>query len=655
MKKISIMMLMMFLSAWWLCASGQSLKKLEGIDFSQVKITDRFWRPKIEVVVSQAIPACIHQTETVTPRIRNFEKVARGAGERHEGIYYDDSDVYKAIEAMAYALHSFPDPELEKKADEWIDKIVAAQLPDGYLFTYYTLNNPEERWTDMEKHEAYCAGHLIEAAVAYHRATGKRKLLDAAIRFADHIDAGFRQAGRPWVPGHQEIELALVKLFRETGNENYLELAEWFLDQRGRGLGRGRIWENNTHPEYCQDQLPVREQTKITGHAVRAMYMYTGIADVAAMKNDSSYLPAMRAVWEDVVHRNLYLTGGIGSSGRNEGFSRDYDLPNEDAYCETCASVGMVFWNQRMNWLSGDGKYIDVLERSLYNGALAGVALDGKKFFYANPLASRGGRERREWFGTACCPSNISRLITSLGSYIYGRSADELWIHLYIGSSLQTSIAQTELDLSMESALPWQGRVSIRIEPKEQAVFKLRLRIPGWTLNRAVPGDLYTFADESKPEKTVIKINGDSVSYQVENGYAVVERAWKRGDLLELEMPLKPRKVKAREEVAENRGRLALQYGPLVYCFEGEDNGGKAFSLLMDEKAVFSPVNHAVLQEQVLALRGTLPVFGISPDGRSLQKTRAEATAVPYYAWCNRGPGEMQVWLPLFIRNFFLY
>ena len=424
------------LGATNLSSHGQLLvQRFEPVGFAQVTITDGFWKPKLDKVATATLRACIVQTEKKTGRIRNFEKVARNQHEKHEGIYYDDSDVYKAIEAMAYSLKNHPDAAVQQKADEWIDKIAAAQLPDGYLNTYYTLTGLDKRWTDMEKHEDYCAGHLIEAAVAYYNTTGKRKLLDVAIRFADHIDSTFRLPNRPWVSGHQEIELALMRLYHLTKQDRYLKLADWYLAQRGHGFGKGKIWDDWKNPKYCQDDVPVKQQKEITGHAVRAMYQYTGAADVAAATNDPGYLTAMTTVWEDVVYRNMYLTGGIGSSGQNEGFTQDYDLPNESAYCETCASVGMVFWNQRMNLLTGESKYIDVLERSLYNGALDGLSLSGDRFFYGNPLSSVGNYGRSEWFGTACCPSNIARLVASLGDYIYGRSERGIWVNLFVASN----------------------------------------------------------------------------------------------------------------------------------------------------------------------------------------------------------------------------
>jgi len=470
--------------------SQTPLQKFEFVNFSQVNITDNFWKPKIDKVATVTMKACIYQTEIKTPRIRNFEKVARNKGEKFEGLYYDDSDVYKALEAMAYALKTHPDPALEAKADEWIDKVAAAQLPDGYLDTYFTLRDINQRWTVIDAHEDYNAGHLIEAAVAYYNVTGKRKLLDVAIRLANHIDSTFRLGNKNWFSGHEEIELALVKLFRVTNDDRYLKLADWYLQQRGKG-GIYNYEGKWATPAYWQDIKPVKDQTEITGHAVRAMYLYTGAADVAALTGDNGYMNAMQKVWEDVVYRNMYITGGIGSAGDNEGFTKDYDLPNEDAYCETCASVGMVLWNQRMCQLTGDSKYIDVLERSLYNGALDGLSLSGDHFFYDNVLASNGQHQRREWFGTACCPANVARLVTSVGNYIYGKSNDGIWVNLFVASNTTIKIGNTDVPVKMETNYPWDGKVKLTIDPKKKASFKLYLRLPEWSKETASPGNLY--------------------------------------------------------------------------------------------------------------------------------------------------------------------
>ncbi len=629
---------------------GQDLQVLSPIGFSEVNITDAFWKPKMEKVATTTLQTCILQTEVKTPRIANFEKVARKQGEKHEGIYYDDSDVYKALEAIAYSLKTHPNPTLEKKADEWINKIAAAQLSDGYLNTYYTLNELENRWTDMEKHEDYCAGHLIEAAVAYYNTTGKRKLLDVAIRFANHIDSTFRLANRPWVSGHQEIELALVKLYKVTQNERYLKLADWFLAQRGRGFGKGVIWDKWKDPAYCQDAAPVKEQKEITGHAVRAMYLYTGAADVAVNTGDTGYMNAMKAVWEDVVHRNMYVTGGIGSSGRNEGFSKDYDLPNESAYCETCASVGMVFWNQRMNALTGESKYIDVLERSLYNGALAGLSLQGDRFFYGNPLASKATHERREWFGTACCPSNISRLVASLGDYIYAKSANRIWVNLFVSSHTKIKLTDNEVGVSMQTNFPLQGEVKITFKPSTQKKFALHIRLPSWAGSEPVAGNLYKYLNEHQFNIS-FHVNGKKVEVKIEKGYAIIEREWIAGDEVSFALPMDVRRVIAREEVSQNKDRVALQRGVLIYCFEGIDNNGKVWNFYLPDNAKFVESQQQILGETVITLQTEAITFEPTPDGQNLKPEKKKITAIPYYAWCNRGKTQMQVWLPRRIHS----
>ncbi|HVE60868.1 MAG TPA: beta-L-arabinofuranosidase domain-containing protein [Chitinophagaceae bacterium] len=621
------------------------VQKMEAVNFSQVRINDKFWKPRIDKVSTVTIPVCIEQTEVKTPRIRNFEKVARKKGEKHEGIYYDDSDVYKALEAMAYSLKNNPDARLEKKADEWIDKIAAAQLPDGYLNTYYTLTGLDKRWTDMEKHEDYNAGHLIEAAVAYYNTTGKRKLLDVAIRFANHIDSTFRLQNQRWVTGHQEIELALVKLYKITGSKKYLDLSKWFLEQRGYGYGKGVIWDQWKQPEYAQDKVPVKDQKEITGHAVRAMYLYTGVADVAAAFNDTSYMNAMKTVWEDVVYRNMYITGGIGSSGSNEGFTVDYDLPNENAYCETCASVGMVFWNQRMNLLTGESKYIDVLERSLYNGALDGLSLSGDRFFYGNPLASNGNHARREWFGTACCPSNIARLVASLGNYIYAKSDTAIWVNLFVGSTTTIVLNRNKILLKQETGYPWDGAIKISVDPDKKMKHQLLVRLPGWAQNRPAPGNTYHYPDLTK-NAVSLSVNGKPYQYKLKNGYAVIDREWNKGDVIDLLLPMEVRRVVAIDSIRENRNRIALQRGPLVYCVEGADNDGKALNIILPDKQTFTTEYKPELLGGVVVINTEAQVITPSDNGTTVQTVNKKITAIPYYSWANRGKGQMQVWLP---------
>ncbi len=571
----------------------QPLKMIEQIDFSHVKINDNFWSPRLSKHVSATLPVCIDQIENQTGRIRNFENAAKGEGE-HSGIFFDDSDVYKALEGMAYSLINNPDPELEKKADEWIDKFAAAQQPDGYINTFYTLTGLDKRWTNMDKHEMYCAGHMIEAGVAYYQATGKRKLLDVCIRMADHMMSQFGPGKRHWVPGHEEIELALVKLYQTTQEQKYLDFAYWLLEERGHGHGTMGD-EGKWDPVYYQDIVPVRQLTDISGHAVRCMYLYCGMADVAALKNDTGYIAAMDRLWDDVVHRNMYITGGIGSSRDNEGFTEDYDLPNLDAYCETCASVGMVLWNQRMNQLTGDSKYIDVLERSLYNGALAGISLGGDRFFYVNPLESKGDHHRQEWYGCACCPSQLSRFLPSIGNYIYASSDDALWVNLYIGNTGQIRIGETDILLTQETDYPWDGSVKLTISTSQPLEKEIRLRIPNWC-------------------KTYdLSINGKRINVSEEKGYAVI-KDWKSQDVIALDMDMPVEIVAADPHVKENFGKRAIQRGPLVYCMEEIDNP-EYFDQIQ-----LSP---------------------IKTNGRA-----QSATFIPYYAWDNRKAGKMRVWIP---------
>mgnify|MGYP005757506987 FL=1 len=589
----------------------QPLKMIEQIDFSHVKINDNFWSPRLSKHVSATLPVCIDQIENQTGRIRNFENAAKGEGE-HSGIFFDDSDVYKALEGMAYSLINNPDPELEKKADEWIDKFAAAQQPDGYINTFYTLTGLDKRWTNMDKHEMYCAGHMIEAGVAYYQATGKRKLLDVCIRMTDHMMSQFGPGKRHWVPGHEEIELALVKLYQTTQEQKYLDFAYWLLEERGHGhgtMGNEGKWD----PVYYQDIVPVRRLTDISGHAVRCMYLYCGMADVAALKNDTGYIAAIDRLWDDVVHRNMYITGGIGSSRDNEGFTEDYDLPNLDAYCETCASVGMVLWNQRMNQLTGDSKYIDVLERSLYNGALAGISLGGDRFFYVNPLESKGDHHRQEWYGCACCPSQLSRFLPSIGNYIYASSDDALWVNLYIGNTGQIRIGETDILLTQETDYPWDGSVKLTISTSQPLEKEIRLRIPNWC-------------------KTYdLSINGKRINVSEEKGYAVI-KDWKSQDVIALDMDMPVEIVAADPHVKENFGKRVIQRGPLVYCMEEIDNPEYFDQIQLSPSTTFQT---AFVSDILNGIKT------IKTNGRA-----QSATFIPYYAWDNRKAGKMRVWIP---------
>ena len=581
-----------------------SLKLITPVDFSKVKIDDPFWSPRLESHKNVTLDVCIDQIENKTGRIRNYENAAKGLGE-HSGIYFDDSDVYKALEGMAYSLVNNPDPVLEAKCDEWIDKFAAAAQPDGYLFTYYTLKGLEGRWTDMSKHEMYCAGHMIEAAVAYFRATGKRKFLDVAIGMADHMMTVFGPGKRHWVPGHEEIELALVKLYEVTGEEKYLDFSQWILEERGHGYGVWR-WD----PSYVQDDKPVKEMSSIAGHAVRAMYLYCGMADVASIRHEQGYIDALERLWNDVVFKKMYVTGGIGSSAKNEGFTEEYDLPNLEAYCETCASVGMVLWNWRMNQLSGDAKYIDVLERSLYNGVLAGISLKGDRFFYVNPLESRGDHHRKEWYGCACCPSQICRFLPSIGNYIYGLSDKALWVNLFIGG---TADLGGGVSVTQETGYPWNGDVRLTFSTRKRFRKEVRIRIPSWC------------------EGWKLTVNGRGVKPVMDKGYAVIKRAWRNGDSVELVMEEPVRMVQADPRVKQDVGKRAVQRGPVVYCIEETDNKAGFGDLKLSAGTAFEASCDKDLLGGIVKIKAT--------DGSST------LNYVPYYSWDNREAGRMLVWV----------
>jgi hypothetical protein len=633
---------------------GQTkLAKLNPVKFSEVQITDAFWKPRIDKIANVTVPVCIEQTEVKTGRIRNFERVAGTREGKFEGIFYDDSDVYKALEAMAYALKNKPDPKLEAKCDEWIAKIAAAQQKDGYLNTYYTLTGIDKRWTDMSMHEDYNTGHLLEAAVAYYNATGKRKLLEVGIRMVEHMMSLFGPGKRHWVTGHQELELALVKLYQVTKDQRFLDFSHWLLEERGHGHAYGYTWTEWKDTAYAQDVKPVSQTTQITGHAVRAMYLYTGAADVATYTGDEGYLKAMSTVWDDVVERNMYITGGIGSSGSNEGFSVDYDLPNEKAYCETCASVGMVFWNQRMNRLTGQSKFIDVLEKSLYNGALDGLSLSGDRFFYGNPLASSGTHSRREWFGTACCPSNIARLIASLGDYIYAADPQSIYVNLFVGSSTKIGLNSGEVAIRQETEYPWKGLVKIQVDPAQNGqAFVLKIRLPGWAKGNPGAGSLYKYLDGGLNDfRFSLKVNGVTQNNRLTDGYLILERTWKKGDVVELDLPMPVLRVVARDEVKENQNRMALQRGPLVYCVEGVDHNGSTWNLIVPDAVRFTPVWRADLLGGVTTLTGTALAIVPNKEGTAVQTLPQKITAVPYFSWCNRGSNPMQVWLPRRVKE----
>jgi DUF1680 family protein len=614
------------------------------VAFNLVNVNDGFWSPRLETNRAVTIPYCFQMCEE-TGRIRNFEKAAGLMQGPHEGIYFNDSDVYKVMEGAAYSLQVHPDTMLRLYLDKLIAIMAAAQWEDGYLYTFYSVpqRQPEKRWTNEQNmHEQYCMGHMLEAAVAHYQVTGDKAFLDIATRCADYLCSFFGPGRRTDPPGHQEIEIGLCKLYRATGDGKYLDLAKFLLDSRGRKGNRGPDGNGGLYGEYSQDHKPVIEQTEATGHAVRAAYMYTGMADVAALTGNMDYIKAIDSIWHDVVGTKLYVTGGIGASGGNEGFSAGYELPNLTAYCETCASFANIFWNHRMFLMQGDAKYIDVLERTLYNAALSGIGMKGDRFFYPNPLESTG-TERSPWFDCACCPSNVARFVPSVPGYAYACRGNDVYVNLFLGGDATIQIADKSVKLTQQTEYPWKGRVNITVEPQKSGTFTICVRIPGWARNEAVPSDLYTFLTivEDKP---TLKVNGKALRWSIEKGYARIERRWQKGDTIELDLPMPIRRLVANQQVQVDRGKVALQRGPLVYCLEGPDNEGTALNLAVADNAKLHSEYRPDLLGGVAVITGTAQVAKRNLDGTVFSAGTKPFTAIPYYAWAHRGRAEMTVW-----------
>jgi hypothetical protein len=619
---------------------------VQPVDFTRVDITDDFWAPRLETNRKVTIPYAFDMCEE-TGRIKNFE-IAGGLtkGESFCSAYpFDDSDVYKIIEGASYSLQVHPDPELEKYVDSLIVNIAAAQEEDGYLYTARTMDSKEpvrwvegNRWSNLYLgHELYNAGHLYEAASAHYLATGKRSLLDAALKNADLIVSVFGPEKKYGVPGHQVIEIGLAKLYRITGKQKYLDLAKFFLDQRGRSEHR------ELFGKYSQDHKPVVEQEEAVGHAVRAVYMYSGMADVASLTGDREYIQAIDRIWNNVVSKKMYLTGGIGATGSGEAFGGNYELPNAAAYAETCAAIGNVFWNHRMFLLHGDAAYMDVLERILYNGALSGVSLEGNRFFYPNPLTSYGQHERSPWFTCACCPSNITRFMPSIPGYVYAVRNGDLYVNLFIQGESRVEVQGRNVKLLQETRYPWDGNIILNVEPDAPRNFDLYIRIPGWARNQPVPSDLYRFMQKDQGAVT-LAVNGKEVNWEAEKGYARINRTWNPGDRVELYLPMPVRRVLSHPEVAANRDRVALQRGPVVFCAEWPDNKGLARNLVLPDDAELQSKFRPDMFDGVQVITGKVPALMEEPDG-SLSEFKQDFCAIPYYAWAHRGKGEMMVWL----------
>ncbi|RYG25209.1 glycoside hydrolase family 127 protein [bacterium] len=619
---------------------------IKPVPFTAVRLTDKFWAPKIETNRTVTIPFAFEQCEK-SGRMDLFERAGRALrGEKLEntnppGYPFDDTDVYKVLEGAAYTLSVKRDPKLEAYVDRLIEKIRAAQEPDGYLYTTRTINpasphpwSGKERWVleQDNSHELYNLGHLYEAAIAHYQATGKRTLLDVATKSADLLVRTFGPGKRKIWPGHQIIEMALAKLYRVTGKQAYLDLAKFVLDCRG---GSGEYW---------QAHKPVVQQSEAVGHAVRASYMYSGMADVAALTGDRAYLTAIDRIWDDVVGRKYYVTGGIGQTGAGEAFGPAYEMPNMSAYCETCAQVGNDYWNHRLFLLHKDAKYIDVFERTLYNGLISGVSLDGKGFFYPNPLESIGQHGRSPWFGVACCPGNITRFMASVPGYFYAQSGNELFVNLFASGTADVKLdSGKRVQVIQKTEYPWNGDVSMTVNPAKAGRFVMNVRVPGWAQNQAVPSDLFRF--EGQTPAPTLSVNGKAVPLKLVRGYAALDRTWKKGDVVRLNLPMPVRRIVSNEKVKADRGRVAVQRGPIVFCAEGPDNGGKVRNLLLPDSSALTPARRPDLLGGVVTLTGTAQALSTEADG-SIKREAKPITLIPYYAWANRGRGEMLVWLP---------
>lgn len=635
-------------------AAGYSITQ---VPFTSVKIgQNTFWGDRIKAARDVTIPLAFSKCES-EGRYANFVKAAHPSAEydvsSFMGYPFDDTDVYKTIEGASYVLQTYPDKRLEAYIDSVLDIVAAAQEPDGYLYTARTINpqKPHKwsgaaRWVKEEdlSHELYNLGHMVDAACAHYQATGSRKFLDIARRYADCVvrEVGPAQGQACVVPGHQIAEMALARLYVLTGEKKYLDEAKFFLDYRGR---------TKIKNDYSQSRRPVTEQREAVGHAVRAGYMYAGMADVAALTGDSAYIKAIDAIWGNIVGKKYYITGGVGARHAGEAFGANYELPNLTAYNETCAAISMVYLNQRMFLLHGDAKYIDCLERTLYNGVISGMSADGGRFFYPNPLAADGkygfnhdgSMERQPWFGCACCPSNLCRFIPSMPGYVYATRGDSLYVNLYAGSTATVTVGGKKVELAQQTQYPWNGDVAISVQKNAAGRFTMMVRIPGWVRGEVTPGGLYAYADRAEQQYWV-SVNGERVAARPAKGYVAISREWKKGDVVSLHFDMTPRTVKADSRVSADRGRVAVQRGPLVYCAEWPDNDFDVLHFVLDKKPSFTIADNASLAGGVKTLTATGTVLSTGTDGH-LQARPATATLIPYYSWCHRGPGHMEVWM----------
>ena len=623
------------------------------VPFTKVKVTDSFWGQRLKASRDVTIPLAFSKCEE-TGRYTNFEKAANPSGSYEvKGYSFDDTDVYKTIEGASYSLQTYPDKKLVHYIDSVLDIVAKAQEKDGYLYTSRTMNpkHPHEwagdkRWSKVEdlSHEFYNLGHMVEGAVAHFQATGSRKFLDIACRYADCVcrEIGTKPGQVCVVPGHQIAEMALCKLYVLTGEQRYLDQAKFFLDYRGK---------TTIKTEYSQSHKPVVEQDEAVGHAVRAAYMYAGMADVAALTGDKSYINAIDNIWNNIVEKKLYITGGIGATNNGEAFGKNYELPNMSAYCETCAAIGNVYVNYRLFLLHGESKYYDVLERSLYNGLISGVSLDGGGFFYPNPLESMGQHQRQPWFGCACCPSNIARFIPSLPGYVYAVNKRDVYVNLFMSNTSQLSVAGKGITLEQQTQYPWDGDIAIKVAANKAGQWAMKVRIPGWVRNEVVPSNLYEFTDNLRP-KYNITVNGNAVNGKLtDDGYFTIDRKWKKGDVVRVHFDMDPRTVRANNNVEADRGFVAIERGPIVYCAEWPDNDFDIMGALVNQSpkmTVEDGTLHAkdkkVADYYIKVIKTDAQLLSFDKQGR-LNTKDVKLSLIPYYAWCHRGSGKMRVWL----------
>jgi len=650
-----------------LSGAAQQDYPIHAVPFTQVQLTDAFWLPRIETNRTVTIPASFERCRE-TGRIKNFTMAAEHTGKFCTTYPFDDTDIYKTLEGASYSLAVHPDKQLDTYLDSLIVIIGKAQEPDGYLYTARTIDptHPHEwsgpvRWVKEHElsHELYNSGHLFEAAAAHFTATGKRNLLDIALKNADLLVTVFGPDKMHTAPGHEIVEMGLVKLYRITGKKDYLDLAKFFTEQRGERQYKKdskNVWENGS---YWQAHKPVTQQDEVVGHAVRAMYLYSAMTDIAALTGDTAYMKAVDRLWENMVNKKMYLTGGIGAIGDGERFGDNYELPNSTAYAETCAAIGSVYWNYRMFLLHGDARYMDILEKTLYNGLISGVGLDGKTFFYTNAMQVRNSFTHNDlevvrpgWFTCSCCPTNIARLIPSIPGYMYATKGREIYVNLYISGPATINLDdKSTLQLTQQSNYPWEGKIRMSVNPKRSSDLTFMLRIPGWARNEAVPGDLYHFAGNSTGVQPILTVNGEKVPYEINKGYAVIRRTWKKNDIIELELPMDIKRVAANDKVKDDSGMVALQKGPMIYCAEWADNDGRTANLILPGNAGLTAVFQPELLHGIMTLQGTGRAVIIDASGQEVSTRDQKITVIPYYAWANRGKGEMNIWFPEKVKD----